>query len=335
LAESLLLAAVGGAGGVAFAYGAVSWMRETNPGGIPRMGEVRLDATVLAWTLAIALASGVMMGLAPALRAARAVSLARAGARAERRRGGAALAVAEVALAVMLLAGAGLLLRSYAQLQSVNVGFTAPAGQTYATGVVLSGPRYASAPSGADSPAGLAFDAALLEQARALPGVTAAALSDALPPAQEADDDTFTVRGEPWTPGNFPSVPDSVISPGYFATLGVPLLAGRDFDAADVASAPPVIIVSQSVARHHFPGESPLGHFIKDAEPSLAGPYARIVGVVGDVKYEGLGSAINESVYRPAPQNFDPFTYLIVRSTLPAARMQPALRALIHQLEPE
>ena len=129
-------------------------------------------------------------------------------------------------------------------------------------------------------------------------------------------------------------MPDAAISPGYFQALGIPLLAGREFSADDTAAAPPVILISESVARHHFGDENPLGHFIEDAEPSLTGPWARIVGVVGDARYQGLDGTA-EAVYRPVAQSFDPGTQLILRSALPATSLAPLVRRAVASLEPE
>ncbi|HXR98272.1 MAG TPA: ABC transporter permease [Terriglobales bacterium] len=335
LTESTLLAALGGCLGLAAAAAGLAWLRAANPANLPRMADVHLNGVVLAVTFALSLAAGILCGAWPAwwtLRCARQGGLASA----SRTRPGAAgsyLVAAEIALALMIVTTAGLLARSFVRLQTVDAGYSAPPDQIADSFVVLSGPAYNSLPNGDDSPAGLALDRALLDAVRALPGVSQAALSDAMPPFNEADDDTFTIRGQPWQANNFPSVPDASVSPGYFQTLGIPLLAGRDFTADDTPHSEPVIIISAAVARHHFPNQSPLGHFIKDAEPSLPGRYARIVGVVGDVKYQGL-EGTGEGVYRPAQQDFDRFSHVIVRSSLPVGTLDAMIRRTVRRLDP-
>jgi putative ABC transport system permease protein len=342
LTESILLAAAGGALGLATAAVGLAWLRFANPGDLPRIAGVHLNGAVLALTLAVSLASGILCGLWPAwwaIRCARQGGLAAASRTCPAAASGAIarssiLVVAEIALALMLLTASGLFLRSFVRMQTVDAGYSAPPDQIADSFVVLSGPAYNSLPNGDDSPAGLALDRSLLGAVRNLPGVQQAALSDAMPPFNESDDDTFTIQGQPWEAANFPSVPDSSVSPGYFRTLGIPLLAGRDFTGDDTAHSQPVIIISAAVARHHFPHTSPLGHFIKDASPDLAGSYARVVGVVGDVKYQGLDSHINESVYRPAQQDFDRLTHVIVRSTLAPAELDRMVRRVVQSLDP-
>src|SRR5262249_12315864 len=188
------------------------------------------------------------------------------------------LVVAEFALAVMLLSGAGLLIRSFLRLQRVNPGFNT--GGILTALISLPEARYSAEASRAT------FFRGLLERAHNLPGVQAAAISMSLPPDLLAMTNPYTVEGRPLPPGSSPpAVAQLLIGGDYFRALGVPLLRGRPFNSTDVAGNPEVVIINQTMAATVFPGEDPIGRRMQLGDPTPQSPWVTIVGVVGDVKY--------------------------------------------------
>jgi putative ABC transport system permease protein len=332
LTESGLLALLGCAAGIAVAAGGIGLLRSWNPGDLPRMQEVQLDAGVLGFTLLISLATGLIFGLAPALQSSRsgAVASLREGARGSsaspaRRRTRAALVVAELALSLFLLAGATLFLRSFVRLQRVQTGFQAPPRRLLSLEVSLNATKY---PSNA---AATVFYDQLLDRVRHLPGVEAAAITDSLPPDREGDADTYMIAGRPLAPGELnPIVSAPTVSADYFSTLGIPLLRGRFFDRRDQEASLPVVIVSEGMARHEFAGQDPLGQRIKRSGPDVASPYMEVVGVVGNTKYLGLANPVDAAYYTPVPQNSGRKQTLVVRTAAAATALAPALRRAVH-----
>ena len=144
------------------------------------------------------------------------------------------------------------------------------------------------------------------------------------------------IDGQPWTQERFPSTDNGILGPGYLRTLGIPLLKGRDFSDSDTADSPPVTLISESLARRYFPHEDPIGHRLKQSDPNLHGsPFMEIVGVVGDVKYDGLDAKSDMAYYTPYRQNFARNMYLVVRSSLPAAGLMLTLHQQIRGLDPD
>lgn len=329
LTESLVLAIAGGAAGLVLAYAAVEMLRAFNPGNLPRIADVRIDGAVLAFLLLITLLTGILFGLYPALRSARANLRGGAGRHSLNARS--ALVIAEVALSLMLLVGAGLLLRSFVRLSNVDPGFHAPPANVLSLGISPAARQYA------DDARGIALYSRLLDRVRQVPGVDSAAISDGLPPAQEADADTFTVQGQVLPPDvSNPIVSVGIVSSDYFRTLGAPLLQGRFFTDRDNVAAPPVAIVSESFARRVFPGETAIGKRIKQSGPALTeNPFMEIVGVVGDLKYQGLARKDSAAYYMPFTQNYARRAFLVVRSSRDAAQLGPVLRHEVQALDPE
>ena len=330
LTESLLLAVTGGAAGLALAWLAIGALRAWNPGNLPRIEDVHLDFRVLVFTFFLSLITGVVFGLAPALRSSRAElhgALKQGGrsATASRasRRTQSALVVVEFALSFSLLVGAGLLLRSFVRLQAVAAGFRAPSEQVLTTGIAPSRvsdyrPRYGR----------------ILERVRHLPGVTAAALSDSLPPDRRADYDTFQIEGKTWTESAFPAVTEVIVSPGYFQTLRIPLLEGRYFAESDTADGAKAIVISESLARRYFQDVNPIGHRIAPSGPDNHNGWLSIVGVVGDVKYTGLAS-VSEPAFYVLYTEFSGFQklHLLVQSSIAsglAPQIERAIRVIDH-----
>jgi len=314
LTESVLLALAGGVLGLGLAVWGVSALRALEPGTLPRLDEVRLDARALAFALVLSVGTGLLFGVVPAVRArrfdlrgglaegGRALSGARSAARTRN-----ALVLAEVALASVLLVGAALLLRSFVGLTRVDPGVSVDGILT--ARVTLPRSRY-------DDPARqVAFADALLDRARALPGVASAALGSAAPVDDAVPYWAIALAGVEQPPPDV--VQDAVVyraSPEYFHTFGLPLIRGRLFEAADRADRTPVAVVSQGLAQRYWPGRDPVGSRITFGDPTdSATSWMTVVGVVGDVRQDGAVS--------PAyPQIYVPFAQLSNRSVVVALR---------------
>lgn len=331
LTESVLLAGIGALGGVALAYGAVELLRAWNPGNLPLIDSVRLDWRALAVMLAVSVTSGVFFGIAPAWQSAGAdlnSTLADGGrggveGRA-RRRARSVLVVAEVALSLILLAGAGLLLRSFARLQSVAGGFSAPPDRVLSILISASDPKYR------DENAGLRYYERILDRARRFPGVESAALTDALPPNRQGDADTFRIQGQTLAPGEInPIVTHATVGDGFFETLRVPLLRGRTFTERDTAKSKPVAVISESMARRFLAGRDPIG-----AGLYYGNTLHEVVGVVGDVKYMGLQRDLDSAYYLPYAQGYFPRIFLVVRTAADAAAVAEPLRRELQAIDP-
>ena len=300
LSESLLLAVAGGVLGALGARWGVDLLRNLAPQGIPRLEQIGLDGRVLGWTALVTLLIGVIFGLAPAWQSSR-LNLneamkeggrsATAGAGSKRSHN--VLVVAELALAVMLLIGAGLVVKSLWRLQQVDAGINPERVLTMA--LPLRGQRYNQPQQLKD------FCARLLEQTQALPGVQAAALSDSLPPDMPSGSDNFTIEGQSVVEQERPVAYFIRVSPDYFRALGVRLRSGRYLTAADIADAPQVVLINETMQRRFFPNENPIGKRLNlgsAREPD----WEQIVGVVGDVKYNGLPDEVQPALYLSTAQ---------------------------------
>ena len=329
--ESLVLALAGGALGVALAWVVVGGLRGIEFDAVPRLAEVSLDARVGLFALALSLLTGVLFGIVPALRLAE-TSLQgtlRSGGRGmsgtagvQRLRGG--LVLAEVALAVMLLVGAGLLLRSFVELQRTHPGFD-PAPVMTAR-VALPAVRYDSAAKVR------AFWTALETRLQAIPGVSAAALTSALPFAG-VPYLSFEIPGQPErAPGGPPQdVQPYNVTPGYFQTMGITLKRGRGLSDADAGDAPAVAIVNETFAKRYFPGEDPIGKRI------VMWDTATIVGIAGDVRQESLGDQPYPQLYWSALQQTPSGMFVALRTSGGGdpTQVTAAVRRIVAELDPE
>jgi putative ABC transport system permease protein len=313
LTESLLLAVAGGLLGVLLAAWGVELLLKLAPETIPRLDQIGIDGRVLGWTALVSLTAGVLFGLAPAWQSSRLSinEVLKEGGRGAtessgKRRWRNLLVAAELALAVMLLIGAGLLVKSFWRLQRVDPGINtervltmriAPRGQRYNERQQVR-----------------ALYDRLLERVQALPGVRAAALSNGLPPDSTEGSDGFTIEGRPLGPNQEPPVAYMIqASPDYFRTLGLPLRRGRYFTAADTAEAPRVLLINETLERQFFPNKDPLGKRINrgtEREPV----WCEIVGVVGDAKYNGLADTVQPAFYEPLAQVGSWNVFLTVRT---------------------
>ncbi len=317
LAESTSLGLLGGALGIAFGLASLRLLVRLIPAEVPRLDAVGLDARLLVFSLLISLMAGILFGLASATRVSKinlTDSLKASGSGSaskgqDRGRLRDVLVVSEVSLAVVLLAGAGLLIQSFLRLTRVNPGFDPHQVLTFQL----------------DSPAGLpdaqlpAFFAELVKRLDALPGITSASAVASLPLTGDNISSGFEVEGEPTPQGSRPTADFNAVEPNYFHTLGIALLAGRDFTEHDEMKTPPVVIINRTLAERFFPNQNPIG---KRVRPGIANgyygsgepPMREIVGVIRDVKQGGLESEVAPEMYAPLAQS--PFgTMLVVLRT--------------------
>lgn len=334
LCESLLLALLGGIGGLVLAYWSIDLLKPLT-GSLPRSSGIALDGHALAFSLFVTLVTGLAFGLLPTWSASR-VDLAdgmKTGASGDERssqRLRSGLITLEVALALLLLTGAGLLGNSFVQLQRVKVGFR-PAG-VFANRLELPEKSYGSAAQKS------ALVEQLTERMSQLPNVDAVAFTTGMPIFGTFGIAFKIEHAAADDPQPFKPASHSIITPDYFRALGIPLVAGRTFDPSDLANALPVAIVSENVARRFFPHQNPIGQRIMLSRGAKV--WREIVGVVGNVKQwgpasEALVGAVPGSVYEPFAQN--PTTQnllLVAHTTDTAAEIPLALRAVLHQVDP-
>ena len=329
LTESVALSAGGGALGLAVAFSGLEALRALAPGNIPRLQMVALDGRVLLFTTAVTTLTGVLFGLAPALRASR-VNLGRSlkeGGRAvagggERLRN--ALVVAEVALSLVLLVGAGLLVRSFMRVQQVEPGFDA-------RGVVSM--RLSVGGTGYQGERSSEFYRQLLGRVRALPGVESAGLATILPLGGGIGWGGVTIEGYVPTTGQKAIQADRrVAGAGYFETMKVPLVSGRYFDERDAQGSTPAAVIDENMARTYWPGADPVGRRLRLGGEKA--PWLTVVGVVGVVKQYALDADSRVTVYLPHGQNPSGTMYLVARTSGDAAALAPALVREARAVEP-
>ncbi|MFN2541938.1 MAG: ABC transporter permease [Chthoniobacterales bacterium] len=336
LTENVVLASLGGLAGLLLSVWGVDLLRTFGPTNVPRLAEVSVDRWVLGWTALVSLGSGILFGLAPAWHGTR-VNLnnsLKEGGRgasesASARRLRATLVVSEIALAMVLLIGAGLLLRSFVSLQRVNPGFVPERILTMQ--ISLPRAKYAELPQVAT------FYDRLLQRLSLIHGIRSAAICSSLPPNGLQVSDTFLVEGQPLVDDSKAPFGSILFStPGYFRTLGVPLLQGRDFTERDNTESPRVVIISETLARKFFPRADPVGKRFKEGGTDRTpNPWMEIVGVVGDVKYEGLDTATAPAFYLPFKQVPIRSMFLLVATTLPPSSITASVRAELRTLDPE
>ena len=325
LTESVLLGLIGGALGVGVAALAVRGLAAAGASELPRATDFSIDGTILAFAFGVSLLCGVLFGLAPTLRgSANLEPTLRAGARGTIGRPGqrlrSMLVVAEVALAVVLVIGAGLATKSFARLTAVDPGFQ-PAGALVATASVSD-----HFPS---REARLAYYYQVLDAIRAIPGVRAVGAVRDLPLRANGEGISFEIPGVPTAPGEGPSAQLHQISTGYFSAMGTPMVAGRDFERTDRADTPPVTIVNEELARRVWPGESAIGKTMLLGQNEV-----QVVGVVGNVRQRGLAEPVEPTMYLHAMQNFRSRMSIVVRVDGDAAGYSNAVRQAIWSQDP-
>jgi len=334
--ESALLWVGAGAAGAALAVVGVRALLALAPAGrIPRQGEIGVDATALVFALGISLVTGVLFGLAPAIRATRSSvrdALAASARTMSGRDGGlrGALVVSEIALALVLLAGAGLMVQSFLRLRHVELGFR-PTGLAAMT-VDLPGATYRSAE------AMQAVHQAMLERLARIPGVESAAAVNFIPLGGAQVRGDFKLDGGRASPPGY-LVAKPAASPGYFRTMGIRLRRGREFTAQDAGSSPGVVIVSQSVADQIWPGANAVGQRISMKDDPGPGDWLTVVGVVDDVGQTSLDTHRDPAIYQPIQQLTQTFFLehmsFVVRTTGDPASLVPAMRQSMREVDPK
>jgi predicted permease len=331
LAESALLAFCGGALGLLLAVWGIQALRFISPTGsnaIARLSEVNLDWRVLGFTLGIACLTGVIFGLAPALQLSKPDlhhTLKEGGrgsssAAGQRLRG--ILVVAEVALSLVLLVGAGLLIRSFIHLQNVDPGFQTE--RLLTMNIVMSQARARDLTSITN------FYQQVVERAQALPGVEAASVATVAPIVTSGRRSTITIEDKPDPPPGVSQVANyRVVSPDYFRTLGMPLLQGRPLSAQDNPQTPAVVVINRVMARRYWGDEDPVGKRFKIGVRASNDPWLTVVGVVGDVRQAGLNSESLPELYTPFTQEHQRWVrprVLSVRTTGDPLRLVAAVK---------
>ena len=335
LIESTLLAVAGGAAGMLLAIWGTEGLSALLPHNFPRAAEISPDMRVLAFTAFVSIFTGVLFGFAPAWRVSRpdvVTALNETGrgssetARGRRLRGG--LVIAEMVLAFVLLVGAGLLIRSFWQLQKVELGFDPHNVMTASI----------SLPDGDNGPEipvrNANFYAQLMERAAAAPGVRSVSAIVPLPLSGRNWGTGFDIAGRPTAKADRPLSSARVVTPGYFAAMGIPMRKGRDFDARDKTGSPGVVIVNETLARTNFPNEDPIGKRITPQMSMDANePIEReIIGVVADVKFAKLSTENKAELYMPHGQAAVGGMTIVARGTTKPEALIPGLRQAVESL---
>jgi predicted permease len=333
LTESACLAFLGGALGLLLAKWGVDILVAIGNDALPRMSEVRTDGAMLLFTIGAALLTALLFGLPPALRASsvqlsdtlkegtRSMSGARGGTRMRR-----ALVVAEIALALMLLIGAGLLLASFRQLSTVETGFDS--SNLLTARVSLPQSRY-------PQPAQVrAFHADLLARVEALPGVRSGAYTSSPPLSGVVNGATIAIEGRAAMPDlDDKEVRRSIVSPTYFQTLGIPLLAGRTFSDQERGDTVNVVVINETMKKLHFLGEDPVGRRMQWGCVGPACPWMRVIGVVHDTKQDGLDEFVRPEVYTSYLQQPPRVLYLAIRTEGDPLAVVGSLRSILKSLD--
>ncbi|HEX8283355.1 MAG TPA: ABC transporter permease [Pyrinomonadaceae bacterium] len=335
LTESMLLSLAGGGAGLLLAVWGVEAIVKLSPATLPRLAETSIDARVFLFALGVSALTGIIFGLAPALQASKtdlAMSLKEGGrggtAGASRARLRAALVVSEVALSLVLLVGAGLLIKSFRQLLTTDPGYS-PA-RVLAVTVALNTQRFADE----DARAGYFREA--VSRISQLPGVESAGLTRLLPLGRSDIWNDFQIAGRPpFAPGARNSARSYVASPDYFRVLGIPVKRGRAFAATDMKNTPPVILVNEAFARQYFEGQEPLGQHIVFSYSDTKSVEREIVGVVGNVRFEAFNADEVPEFYVPFEQQPSAVSEVVVRARgEDAAALAAPVRAALKGVDP-
>jgi predicted permease len=330
LTESILLALIGGILGLCLTFIGLRLLVSLGPDTLPRLNEIAIDARVLGFTFLVSLITGVVFGLAPALRSSR-VDLngvlkdsgRTTGAGHNRARN--AFVVVQVALSLVLLIGAGLLVRSYSQIQNANPGFNPQNVLSFR--LSLPNSKY-------KGPAVTNFYKQLTDRIKALPGVESVGTSYSLPMSSVAFAwGPITIEGYvPKHSADFIMSNERFVSPGYFAAMGVPLLKGRLFDERDIKDAQQTVIVNENLAERFWPNQDPIGKRLERGDQE---PWRTVVGVVRDTKEFSFDNEPPISIYHPHEQFPIGTMFLVVRSTSPTTVLRPAITQELRALDPE
>ncbi|MEK6322886.1 MAG: ABC transporter permease [Acidobacteriota bacterium] len=334
LTESLLLGLISGAIGLVLALWGMDLLLAAIPIDIPFWMKFDLDARVLFFTAGCSLLTGFVFGTVPAIQASNPdlnetlKEGGRGSAGGPRHRLRSLLVVAEIALSLVLLVGAGLMMRSFISLQNVDAGLNPEGVLTMNVG--LPGAKYR------EPEKRLAFFRQLMERVRALPGVQSAGAVSGLPLSGNNWGRSLTVEGRPvLSVGEAPMINHSVITPNYFGSMGIPILSGRDFSETDTRDAPKVTIIDERLAREYWPGDNPLGKRIRFGPPEANEPWHTIVGVVREVKHDRLNASTRKTVYLTLPQIPIGGMSLAIRTGSRPENLIAAVRGQVREIDPD
>jgi predicted permease len=337
--EGVLLACLGVAGGLLVAVWTAAGLAAWNPVGLPSFARVGLDLHVLGFALALGLLAGVAIGLVPGLQASRAdlANALKAGGRSDAQVAGRhnlrrSLVTAEVALALVLVVGAGLMGRTLRAMQTVDLGFRAKG---------LAGAFVSLPPAIYQADAIRAYADRLLERLAGLPGVQGVALASDFPLDGSSSATLVTPEGQEPVLGNRGiRVYRHAVSAGYFGALGIPIVAGRPLDAGDTNSAAPAVVISEKMARRHFPGGSPIGRRLKLGRPGATSRWMTIVGVAGEVRHRSLvadplTNPDDPDIYVPLAQRPARNLSIVVRANVDPGALAAPLRSAVASIDPD
>jgi putative ABC transport system permease protein len=327
LTESILLSLIGGFLGMLIAMWGVPALTSISASSIPRVEEVSVSFKALIFTVIVSLATGVLFGAAPALKSSKQLTENLK----EGKRGATCgsthrrllnlVVAAELALAVVLLAGAGLMVRSFMSISGVSPGFNPK--KVFTIGIGLTQPIYA------DGQQQARFYDRLTEKVNAIPGVESTAGVNRVPLLGFNSSTSFTFQGKPVQLGNEPTADCRIATPNYFKTMGIPLLEGRDFTERDLKDAPEVVVINKAMVDQFLPGQDPIGKLLQIYPKPPR--WRQVVGVVGDVKLLGLDADINPAIYVPLAQNPYPAamrnSFLAVRTTGDPSNVAAVIRS--------
>jgi predicted permease len=334
LSESVLLAVVGGLLGLLLAGWGSELLVQLSSDSLPNPGEIGIDKWALGFTLLVSLAAGIAAGIAPAFQFATADTsetlkqgTGRTGGSSAKQRTRKALVICEVALSLILLIGAGLMIRSFWKLQHVDPGFNI--SNTLTMSVGLSPIKYS------DAHQQVAFFDRVLEQVSALPGVVSAGATTTLPLAGQGSTQPFTIEGRPESAvAEQPMAQTRYISADYFRTMGIPLRQGRFFSDQDREKGVPVIIISESMAHRFWPGQDPIGRRMTPSFHLQQGP-REVIGVVGDVKGQGLDAETASTMYLSYKQAPRPYMTFVARTASDPQYFIQAISKTVYTVDKE
>jgi predicted permease len=328
LTESLVLSAAGAILGLGLAYAAVFYLAHQGSIALPLLSSIRVDKTALAWTLFIAVTAGLLFGIIPGLRIANGDLQDALKDSAASTTGGhgtarlrSTLVVSQIALACVLLIGAGLLLRSFLRVLDVDLGFE----PSRASAIMLDSSRRV------DTAAKIAaYDREVLHRIQQIPGVQTAAITDSLPMSRNRSWG-ISAKGKHYEPGELPGTFVYVVTPGYLNAIGMRLIKGRDIAWEDNDPKQAVVIINETVARYLWPNEDPI-----DRIAVVGGSDARVIGVIADVRETSAEAKSGWQMYISvaAPQYGPNDSQLVIRSALPASTLQPTVLSALRQLNP-
>src|SRR5262249_47285580 len=325
-AESLLLAGLGGSAGLLLAYSGMTLINALLPSAIPRNGAISVDGRVLAFNFSLCVTAGLLFGALPALRASQ-TALTEALKAGSRTLGGsfgssrlrASLIISQVALTVLLLTGAGLLLKSFVRLQQAPLGFRPE--RLLTARIALPPSAYVATQQR------LSFADRLLEEIRSQPGMQEAALTSFLPFAKGNNGFGVLMNGQEEVRPGMPTANFRAVSPDYFRVMGIPLLKGREFSGADHERAPMVSIIYETMGKHDCPGPNPMRQRIKETSNERA--WREIVGVVGSVRHRARGEEPKPEMFVPYSQVPSPNLNVAVRTQVESGSVGATLRRAV------